>query len=52
MLSGVGPKQHLSDMGIPVIKDLSGVGEHLMDHYGTGALLFTVDKPVTLIASR
>ncbi|XP_046684793.1 glucose dehydrogenase [FAD, quinone]-like [Homalodisca vitripennis] len=31
MLSGVGPRQHLSDLGLPVIQDLP-VGENLQDH--------------------
>nr|XP_026692204.1 glucose dehydrogenase [FAD, quinone]-like [Ciona intestinalis] len=32
MLSGIGPKQHLSDMGIPMVADLKGVGQNLRDH--------------------
>ena len=32
MLSGIGPAQHLSDLGIPVVQDLPGVGSHLKDH--------------------
>ena len=32
MLSGVGPADHLSSLGIPVIRDLPGVGSHLTDH--------------------
>lgn len=32
MLSGVGPSDHLRDHGIPVIKNLKGVGENLRDH--------------------
>lgn len=51
MLSGIGPKWHLDQLGIPVIADLP-VGENLQDHYGTGALTFTVDKPVTLVQTR
>ncbi|KAK7605245.1 hypothetical protein V9T40_007103 [Parthenolecanium corni] len=31
MLSGLGPKEHLTDLGIPVIEDLS-VGYNLQDH--------------------
>jgi choline dehydrogenase len=30
--SGVGPAAHLRDLGIPVVKELPGVGEHLLDH--------------------
>ena len=32
LLSGVGPKRHLNEMGIPVVKDLPGVGQNLRDH--------------------
>lgn len=30
--SGVGPAGHLNELGIPVLLDLPGVGENLMDH--------------------
>ena len=32
MLSGIGPRQHLVDMGIAPAHDLPGVGENLHDH--------------------
>ena len=32
MLSGLGPKGHLDELGIPVRKDMPGVGEGLQDH--------------------
>ena len=32
MLSGVGPAGHLQEMGVPVVKDLPGVGQNLRDH--------------------
>lgn len=32
MLSGVGPRQLLSDYNIPVVADLAGVGSNLQDH--------------------
>jgi 5-(hydroxymethyl)furfural/furfural oxidase len=32
MRAGIGPIGHLKDLGIPVISDLEGVGQRLMDH--------------------
>jgi choline dehydrogenase len=32
MLSGVGPREHLEEFGIPVLHDLPGVGKNLRDH--------------------
>lgn len=32
MLSGIGPAQHLSEHGIPVVADRPGVGANLQDH--------------------
>jgi choline dehydrogenase-like flavoprotein len=32
MLSGIGPAEHLKAHGIPVVRDLPGVGENLHDH--------------------
>jgi choline dehydrogenase len=32
MLSGLGPGAHLQDFGIPVVRDLPGVGQNLQDH--------------------
>ncbi len=34
MLSGVGPAQHLRSMGIKVVHELPGVGQHLKNHPG------------------
>jgi choline dehydrogenase len=32
MLSGIGPADHLRSLGIPVVQDLPGVGENLVEH--------------------
>lgn len=32
MLSGIGPAAHLKNMGLPVLRDLPGVGQNLQDH--------------------
>lgn len=34
MRSGIGPSQHLTDVGIPVVIDAPGLGENLHDHPG------------------
>lgn len=51
MLSGVGPRQHLEEMGIPVIKDLK-VGYNLQDHVSMAALAFIINDTVSLIEGR
>uniref|UniRef100_T1J5G0 Glucose-methanol-choline oxidoreductase N-terminal domain-containing protein n=1 Tax=Strigamia maritima TaxID=126957 RepID=T1J5G0_STRMM len=51
MLSGVGPRQHLQQFGIPVVVDLPGVGQNMQDHIGAG-IVFTIDKPVSVVQSR
>jgi choline dehydrogenase-like flavoprotein len=43
MLSGVGPKEHLKDLGITVIKDTK-VGENLQNHLLFTGLLYSVNK--------
>ncbi|KAK8741860.1 hypothetical protein OTU49_002431, partial [Cherax quadricarinatus] len=44
MVSGIGPAQHLTQHGIPVVVDLPGVGSNLQDHPSIFGLTWTV-KP-------
>jgi choline dehydrogenase len=47
-LSGIGPAEELKEYGIPVVKELSGVGENLMDHMAFHGVTFKTDKDVSL----
>ena len=44
MLSGIGPGVTLAEHGIPVVRDLPGVGANLQDHVGV-YLTYAVDLP-------
>lgn len=45
-LSGIGPGALLQEFGIPVVHDLPGVGENLMDHVQVGRK-YTTNNPET-----
>ncbi|XP_074030297.1 glucose dehydrogenase [FAD, quinone] [Leptinotarsa decemlineata] len=51
MLSGIGPKKHLTSLGIPVISNLK-VGYNLMDHIATGGITFLINQPYSLRTDR
>jgi choline dehydrogenase len=56
-LSGVGPAAELESFGIPVVKDLPGVGANLQDHYevavqGLAATNFTILNGCTFDRSQ
>lgn len=51
MLSGIGPQEHLDDLGIPVLKNLP-VGENMQDHVGMGGMTWLVDKPIAIVQDR
>ena len=40
MRSGIGPGQHLQQLGIEVVCDLPGVGQHLMNHAGMSIAIY------------
>lgn len=48
MLSGIGERALLSNHGIPLVRDLPGVGRNLQDHVMT-VLVASCPKPVTLV---
>ncbi|TDB75472.1 GMC family oxidoreductase [Micromonospora sp. KC723] len=50
MLSGIGPADQLTALGIPVVADLPEVGRNLQDHPST-YLVFTHDEPVSLLSA-
>ena len=43
--SGIGPREHLEDLGIPVVLDSPGVGENLSDHF-MSPLVYAIDRPI------
>ena len=47
LLSGLGPAQQLSSLNIPVVRNLQGVGENLLDH-PESIILWELNKPVPL----
>ncbi|MBV8133987.1 MAG: GMC family oxidoreductase N-terminal domain-containing protein, partial [Alphaproteobacteria bacterium] len=51
MLSGVGPEEHLRQFGIPVVRHLPGVGQHLMNHL-SAQMTFKVKDGISLAADR
>ncbi|XP_072159624.1 glucose dehydrogenase [FAD, quinone]-like [Bemisia tabaci] len=51
MLSGVGPQDHLKELGIPLLKDLP-VGYNLQDHIALGGLTFLVNSTVSIKMER
>jgi len=51
MLSGVGPAQHLRDLGIGIVIDHPDVGQHLEDHVCV-ALMWEVTEPLSLLAAE
>nr|XP_018904212.1 PREDICTED: glucose dehydrogenase [FAD, quinone]-like [Bemisia tabaci] len=44
MLSGIGPRDHLEELGIKVITELPGVGQNLQEHTSMAGLTFLVNS--------
>lgn len=51
MLSGIGPKDHLKELGISVIQD-SKVGYSMYEHIGFLGLTFMVNQSVSLLQNK
>src|SRR6266849_6980568 len=51
MLSGIGPKDQLQKFGIPIVHDLPGVGQNLMNHL-SAQMTFKVKDGISLAADR
>lgn len=45
LLSGIGPAEHLQEVGVPLVLDLPGVGENLQDHVALGGMSYVIDPP-------
>ncbi|XP_076652655.1 glucose dehydrogenase [FAD, quinone]-like isoform X2 [Halictus rubicundus] len=52
MLSGVGPKDHLNEIGVDTVHDAPGVGENLQDHVAIGGMAYLVDPPESYTAEQ
>nr|XP_039258919.1 oxygen-dependent choline dehydrogenase-like [Styela clava] len=52
MLSGIGPKQHLLEKGIPVIANLPGVGSNLQDHVRMLHLMYSNKLPKESVITK
>jgi choline dehydrogenase len=49
MLSGIGPKDQLEPFGIPIVRELPGVGQHLWNHL-SAQMTFKVKDGIALTA--
>ena len=47
MLSGIGPRAHLEELGIDVVADVPGVGENLHDHLLVPVIAHTTTREIT-----
>lgn len=52
MLSGVGPRDNLEKVGVPVLHDSPGVGRNLQDHIAIGGLAWLIDQKISVSFRR
>lgn len=48
MLAGIGPADHLNDIGIDVLQHSPGVGENLQDHIAMGGVVYLLENPLSI----
>ena len=48
LLSGIGPRDHLEQVGVPVVADVP-VGDFLKDHVYMPLIQFTIDQPLAFL---
>ena len=51
MHSGIGPGEHLAEFGIPVLHDMPGVGQNLMDHM-QAPVAYHCTEPISLVGKE
>ncbi|MEU4388751.1 GMC oxidoreductase [Promicromonospora sp. NPDC023805] len=51
MLSGIGPAEHLAEVGIDVLVDAPGVGSHMQDH-PEGVIQWAAKQPMTTSSTQ
>jgi choline dehydrogenase len=51
MLSGIGPAAHLKKFNVPVVCNLPGVGQNLLEHVVVGVFV-ACSKPITLFGAK
>jgi choline oxidase len=51
LLSGIGPEEHLREIGVAALVDLPGVGENLLDH-PEGIVMWESSRPVPAVSTQ
>lgn len=52
MLSGIGDANHLSELKIPLVRHLPGMGQNLQDHLSGRGLVYLIDQPISYVEPR
>ena len=52
MLSGIGDAGHLSQVGVPLVFNLTGVGRNLQDHISGRGMVYLINQPASFVEAR